>query len=196
MSGFDILTDNTVGSNHDIILSDTGEWTFCSTLQELVTQKIQLRLNCWLGEWSYNEDFGTPYKTKIFVAGLTKEEVDAEIITVINEIDEIDYITGLESSLDRYNRIYTIDYLSVYVADQSIEIPTIAVGNSGATNEYPEPYSFEDFTICSDTDDSDDAYSTTNEYYYLVNYRMADTNAYTGEVGDSTWWNQWSDGVE
>lgn len=195
MSGFDILTDNSEGSTHDIILSDSGEWTFCTTMQELVTQKIQMRLNCWLGEWSYNEEFGTPYKTKIFTSGLTKDEIDAEILRVINEIEEIDYITGLDSEIDRYNRIYTINSLDVYVADQEITIPTVSVGNTGRTNDYGEPYSFEDFTICED-DSDDDEYSTTNRYYYLVNYRMADTNAYTGEIGDSTWWNQWQDGVE
>lgn len=179
MAGIDIYTDPT-GVN-DIVLDEKGDFRWTQTRQESLTQQVRILLTTWLGEWSFNLEFGTPYKQRLLVGNLTESEINSEIKRVIlDNIDDITAVTSVVTEFDRSNRILALT-VEVYCDNETIEIP---IANPHTKlNTYPEPRSFEDFVICS-LDPETASLESINTLHYHLNYELPD-------YGSSTWWNTW-----
>lgn len=188
MPRFDFKTDESSTGTDDIVLDANGEFQFTSTLQESLVQRIRILLNVWQGEWQYNLLFGTPYRQRIFTSGFTKEEVDAEIVRVISQLTDITSISGIDSTLDRADRVYTLNRIDVFVNNQQLSVPISSPQKK--LNIYPDPRDFDDFQICSLGEVTTEE---INNFYKLLNFDMSNTDPNNGgNPGDSTWWNTWS----
>ena len=182
MARVDFLTDE---ENEDIIMSDTGEFQFTSTIQESLAQRLGIRLQTWQGTWAYNTTFGTPYTQSILFDSNTKEEVDSIFVSVINQEDDVTSIRNLKSSKDNGSRVYTIDSVEVLTPEGLVDIP-VANPNTN-TNTYPEPLDFNHFKSCSLTDSEIEA---SDLLYKLMNFQLAQPNGQP-DVGTHTWYNLW-----
>jgi hypothetical protein len=85
-----------------------------------VRQRLYITLNAWMGEWVLNIDFGIPYRQNIFVAGATKDVVDAIFLGKVNEFEEIVEILEFESTLDKLTRKYEIERLVARTEDGQV----------------------------------------------------------------------------
>ena len=178
MAGIDIFTDPS-GIN-DMVLNERGDWRWTETTQESLAQRIKNRLTTWLGEWVYNVNYGTPYRQRLMKGGQTKEQLDAQIRSVIFEEDDITSVS-IQSSLDFVNRRYILESVEIYHDNVPITIPISTT--TTPTNIYPEPLSFDDFVICNLGNVS---LSSINELHMFINHEGLPIN------GNSTWWNLWS----
>ena len=189
MARFDFLTDP--DNNDDIIINSKGGFSFTSTVQESVSQRLGIRLKTWKGTWPYNTQFGTPYRQEILYAGNSKEQVDAIFTRVISEVGDITSIKNLKSSKNVVTRQYQIDSVEVYCNDELLTIP---VSNPNQrTNTYPTPRTLEDFPGSCSLDGA--TIEDTNRLYNLVNYQLGLPNG-DPAVGEYTWWNQWGGGSD
>ena len=178
MAGIDIYTDPT-GVN-DIVFDENGDFRWTQTRKESLTQRVRILLTTWLGEWSFNTEFGTPYKQRLLVGNLDEQGLNAEIKRVIlDNIDDITSVVSVVSQYDRDNRIVEME-VEVYFNDELITIPV--ANPQTKLNTYPEPRSFEDFVIC--TLGEGESLEAINTFHYHLNYEMP-------YDGDSTWWNTW-----
>jgi hypothetical protein len=104
-----MLYDIMLGKDNDII-RDNGDFETTKTDFERLRQQISISLKTWMGEWFLNTTFGIPYRQKLLQKGITKSEVDAEFIRVINSFDEVREITYFKSEIDRVNRSYGMSF--------------------------------------------------------------------------------------
>lgn len=117
----------------DIMLSDNGDisiensdFVFTETDSEMLKQRISITLKMWMEEWFLDTTFGVPYRQKLIRKGVTKEEIDAEFIRIINSFDDVSTITYFKSVVDVSSRFYT---MSFYVAtDFGIERFSVVMG--------------------------------------------------------------------
>lgn len=190
MAKYDFKTRTDDGGVEDIELDANGEWNFTSTIQESLAQRLSHRLNTWQGEWVYNLNYGTPYEQRLLSSGISKDQADAEILRVISLEDDITSISEVISTKNNTTRVYEIERVEVFCDNETLTIPISLP--SDRTNNYPEPKEFEDFQICSLGDATEEE---INELYYLINFAMSDFNNITVDVGETTWWNTWSDNL-
>lgn len=189
MAKFDLLTDPETG---DLVIGDTGEISFTSTIQESLSQRLELRLNCWKGTWSYNEDFGTPYRQEILFSGRSREEIDAIFSRVIHEEDDVISIKNMVSSRDTGIRTYNIDYVEVITSSGDLQIP-ITNPNS-RNNLYPTPPDTVDdyFKGCDITEED---LELSNKLYKRMNIELGDVSVDYPDSAIATWRNLWADGT-
>lgn len=189
MARFDFLTDP--DNNDDIIVNSKGGFSFTSTVQESVSQRLGIRLKTWKGTWSYNNQFGTPYRQEILYAGNSKEQVDAIFTRIISEVNDVTSIKNLRSSKNVVTRQYQIDRVEAYCNDELLVIPVSDPNQR--TNTYPTPRTLEDFPGSCSLDGA--TIEDTNRLYNLVNYQLGLPNG-DPAVGEYTWWNQWGGGSD
>ena len=183
MPRYDMYVD--VEGVNDVVLTPTGDFRFTETLQESLAQRLSLRYTTWLGEWSFNLDFGTPYRQRILSGALrTKQELDAEFRRIALLETDVTSVGEIISELNPETRKYDIKRIDVYVNNQSLTVPLSDPNKR--TNSYPEPLSFEDFVLCELTPDEIQA---INDLDNLINVDMQ-------EGGDATWWNSWYGGKD
>lgn len=177
MAKYDFYMD--VTGDNDLILDEKGEFQWVSTVQESLAQRLDLRYKTWFGEWSFNEQFGTPYR-RYFGGGFTKEQLDTEFARIALLEEDVTSVKNITSTLDSINRRYVIQRVEVYTNGGLIEIP---LSNPYLkTNNYPEPYTFSEFSVCGV---SEEDIENVNELYGFVNFTGLPLS------GDSTWWNLW-----
>jgi hypothetical protein len=168
-----------IEEDNDLILDEKGEFTWVPTIQESLAQRLDLRYKTWTGEWVYNTEFGTPYR-RYMKGGFTKQQLDAEFARIALLEEDVTSVKNIISTLDNVNRSYVIDRIEVYTDGGLIEIPLSSPYTK--TNNYPEPYSFDDFLFCKKTEEE---IQGINNLYGYVNYDGLPI------TGSSTWWNIW-----
>ena len=172
----DLLIDETTG-DLDITGGDFG-LTDSSGLS--LRQRLEARFNTWKEEWVYNIAFGTPYRQRLFVAGTTKEQADAEFIAQINLEPDVTAIKNITSTYNPVTRSYVLERVEVYVDDEVLDL---SIASPESTKfSYPIPQEIDEtFNVCGvDQEFLDQA----NALYELLNFDLPET-------GDSTWWNLW-----
>lgn len=178
MAGIDIYADP-LGTN-DIEFDESGDFRWTLTKKESITQQVKILLSTWLGEWSFNTDFGMPYTQRLLVGDLTEDELNAEVKKVIiDNISDITSVTSIVAEWDRDNRIVSMT-LNIYYDEEELEIPVFNAQT--ALNTYPEPRSFQDFEICALDDNAD--LESINAFHEYVNYQLP-------EGYSSSWFNEW-----
>jgi hypothetical protein len=162
MANIDIYFD--VGNSDDIVFDEYGDFRWTQTVQESLSQRLNIRYKTWLGEWRYNTEFGTPYRQRIRLGGYTESELKAEFISIALEEEDVISAKFSSFSWDRENRTMT-GTLVVITEDGEITIPTASVYT--AQNIYPEPYQSASFSFC-DLDSLGINLSDVNKVHLLV----------------------------
>ena len=178
MPRYDMYVD--VEGVNDLVLDSKGDFRFTETVQESLAQRLSIRLNTFLGEWGYNTEFGTPYRQRIWNGGLSKEELDALFIAIIQQEEDVDSVKNIISSLDRTTRTYKVERVEIFCRDESLIIPIHSVERR--QNIYPSPKTFEDFQVCVFTEEE---YAIINRIYQWTNFTLQ-------EGGENTWIDNWS----
>lgn len=96
----DLYLDPTTG---DIVLVGNSPVLVEDTLS-LVRQRIEIRLNTFLGEWFYNSEVGIPYYEEILTQRYNKPIVDSLLRSEILETEDVIEITSFETSFSSSER--------------------------------------------------------------------------------------------
>lgn len=176
--GMDLLVNPDTGD-----LDITGnDFNFTENTSQSLRQRIELRLNTWQEEWSYNTVFGLPVRQKLLAnaGGLNKAQINAEYISQINQEPDVTAIKDIKSSFDPSTRVYQIISVDVYNNDSLYSLSL--VNSEASVYSYPEPINLDNINICGY---STDIVTDANRLYEFINYDLPIT-------GDSTWWQLWN----
>ncbi len=176
MPRYDMYVD--VTGVDDVILSDTGDFTFTSTIREALAQRLAIKLRTLQGEWAFNTELGIPLK-RIMSGEFNKQELDALYTAIIIEDEDVTAVKELTSVIDPYTRKYEIKSVEVYCNDEALDIPVASA--TKRLNEASTPYTIEDFKVCTLTPEE---LAEINKLYHWINYTLY-------EEGDNTWWQKW-----
>jgi hypothetical protein len=99
----------------DIDVDSSGKMLRLVTYQELVKQRIQIKLKAYKGEWFLDTSFGIPYRDTgdgkaIIGKGFTQRDIDAVYIAAIKEDPDVLSIEYFKSTLDRTARGYGVSF--------------------------------------------------------------------------------------
>lgn len=186
MPKYDMFVD--LEDTDDIVLNTTGDFSFTASVQQSLAQRLSIRYKTWLGEWQFNQEFGTPYKQRILRGGLSKEELDNEFVRIALLEEDVTGIGEVFSVIDPYSRRYVLNRIEVFCNNVSLVIPINDPNKR--TNTYPTPRNFEDFKVCTLTSEEIEAAS---KFYYLINTQLGIEGA-DPNTGEYTWWNLWFGG--
>lgn len=109
MAGFKLNSDG------DIEIDNNGKMLLLATKQELVKQRLQIKLKTFKGEWWLDTTYGIPYRDTgdgkaIIGKGFTKKDIDAVYIAAINEDADVTGIEYLYSEYDSIQRMYNLSF--------------------------------------------------------------------------------------
>lgn len=99
-----------LNSSGDIDIDSSGKIQLLNTVQEDVRQRLDIQHNTWQGEWFLDTSFGVPYRQQILGKGLSKDEIDALYVSIINADEDV---INIKSFFSRYNpveREYSLRY--------------------------------------------------------------------------------------
>ncbi len=109
-------------ANGDIEVDNNGKMLLLATKQELVKQRLQIKLKTFKGEYFLDTSYGIPYRDTgdgkaIIGKGLTKKDIDAIYIATINTDQDVNSIEYFYSEYDSPQRYYNVSF-EVKVDDQ------------------------------------------------------------------------------
>lgn len=164
---------------NDLDFSENIDFSWTSTIQDSLVQRLQLKFKTYLGTWGYNTSFGVDY-IGIMQAGFSKEELDNEFVKIIMEEEDVTSVKNIISRYDNKTRRYEIVSADVLTDGGLLTLPLSNPYEK--TNEYPTPYNFDDFVSCLKTEED---IEDINRLYDFVNYSGLPLS------GDSYWWADW-----
>lgn len=102
-------------ANGDIEVDNSGKMLLLATKQELVKQRLQIKLKTFKGEWWLDTTYGIPYRDTgdgkaIIGKGFTKKDIDALYIAAINEDVDVNSIEYFRSEYDSIQRMYNLSF--------------------------------------------------------------------------------------
>lgn len=100
-----------------------------TNLIELVSQRLEIRLNTFLEEWFFNSEVGVPYFEQILVKPFKKDLVESILKNTILETEDVIRITKFESTFSPSTRLYTVTY--------SVEISTDTPSGDPHSSDVP-----------------------------------------------------------
>lgn len=153
-----LLNENSdlVIQNKDIALTDSP--------RDLLKQKILITFRTMTGEWYLNTRFGAYDKNIFLNKAVTKDGIDAYLISILLGFDEVEDIIFFTSTVDNVNRAYSCNFAVRSIAGNGTFSVNILPPGTEAT--YPE--SGLGLTgVCSTTDSE-----SANEFYELMNIRI------------------------
>ncbi len=109
MAGFKLSSDG------DIDVDNSGKMLLLSTFQELVQQRLSIKLKTYKGEWWLDTTFGIPYRDTgdgkaIIGKGFTKADIDALYIAAIREDRDVQSIEYFNSEYNSTFRNYNVAF--------------------------------------------------------------------------------------
>lgn len=98
------ITDNDlVVTAGDLVTTDDAD---------RVAQAVHMRLQAFKGEWFIDRTFGIAYFEDILGQKMITTEYDAVVKAGILEVDGVNRIVSFDSSFDRSNRIYEVEFVA------------------------------------------------------------------------------------
>lgn len=129
-----------LNSAGDIDVDSNGKIQLLSTIQEAVRQRLDIQHKTFQGEWFLDVTFGVPYRQQIIGKGLSKAEIDALYITIINNDPDVLSIRYFQSEYDALAREYSLVY-EVVTSDGVLRADTANLYPAEEV-EYPVPDNF------------------------------------------------------
>ena len=118
-------------NTNDITFKD-GKFLPISTTLDEARQRIQVRLRAWSGQWFLDNTFGLPYKEQIIKKNVKREDIDALVISTINEVEIVNNISSFSSII--LGRVYIVRF----VANVTVEPVSNIRGSTYQEYTYPE----------------------------------------------------------
>lgn len=153
MAGFKLNSDG------DIEVDNSGKMLLLATKQELVKQRLQIKLKTFKGEWWLDTTYGIPYRDTgdgkaIIGKGFTKKDIDALYIAAINEDPDVNSIEYFYSEYDSVHRMYNLSF-EVKTSDEALR------SYSAATHPWEEEtYTYSSTILSSSCDVNFEDWST------------------------------------
>ena len=118
-------------ANGDIEVDNNGKMLLLATKQELVKQRLQIKLKTFKGEYFLDTSFGIPYRDTgdgkaIIGKGFTKKDIDALYVAAINEDPDVNSIEYFYSEYDSVQRWYNLSF-EVRVDDELLSSSSAAI---------------------------------------------------------------------
>lgn len=109
MAGFKL------NSNGDISIDSNKRWLTLTSYQELVRQRLEIKLKTFRGEWFLDTTFGVPYRDNgdgksIIGKGYSKSDIDALFITLIKQDPDVLSIKYFNATYDTITRLYDLKF--------------------------------------------------------------------------------------
>lgn len=99
----------------DILLGKDGDLHFSKgdiVLKNSVSQKINIRLRWFLGEWRWDEDVGLPYFDELLIKKPRIDYFEELIREEIFNVDEVTEVTSVSISYDAATRKAKVNYIA------------------------------------------------------------------------------------
>lgn len=99
----------------DILLGKDGDLHFSNgdiVLKNSVSQKINIRLRWFLGEWRWDEEKGLPYFDELLIKNPSIEYFEELIREEIFNVDEVTEVSSVDISHDASTRKAKIRYVA------------------------------------------------------------------------------------
>lgn len=103
---------------HDVVFIN-GETPVASSQQDVVAQRLKVRLNTFFGEWFLDTSIGIPYFEQVLTKGFDKQSIDALFQAEILSDDGVMELVSYNSTLDSQTRRLRVVF-SVRVADDGV----------------------------------------------------------------------------
>lgn len=102
-------------ANGDIEVDSNGKIQLLSTFQELVRQRLDIKLKTFRGEWFLDTTFGIPYRDTgdgraMIGKGFTSKDIDAIYISTIKEDPDVISIEYFNSNYSPIQREYDLSF--------------------------------------------------------------------------------------
>lgn len=102
-------------ANGDIEVDSNGKIQLLSTFQELVRQRLDIKLKTFRGEWFLDTTFGIPYRDTgdgraMIGKGFTSKDIDAIYIATIKEDPDVISIEYFNSNYNPIQREYDLSF--------------------------------------------------------------------------------------
>lgn len=98
--------DLALSKSGDLYLNSGGDFEIIDS----VRQAIQIKLRWFLGEWKFNEDFGTPYFQKILIKNPNIAVVEKALRDQILSVDGVTGIKSISLDEDKSERSLTVEF--------------------------------------------------------------------------------------
>lgn len=92
---------------HDVVI-DGFTVSHTKTKQDLITQKLKIKLLWFKEEWFLDNGYGIPYFQEIFVKGVSLEDIDEVFRIAISTEDGVVDLMSYNSTLDPSTRNLTV----------------------------------------------------------------------------------------
>lgn len=161
-----IGVDLQLGDDGDFLVTD-GDLVLTSTIEQEVKQRLNHKLNTWVGTYWRDVTFGTPYRESI-LRKTTKVAVDAEFLRILRADEQVVEILEFDSSLNRNTRFYDLRFVVRTIDGTSLNF--IATSDpAGSEYIYPEAGTGFAITTCSAVADR---IEFGNKLYKLINFDL------------------------
>ena len=94
-------------TTHDVVVKDFN-LVITETKQDLITQKLKIKLLWFMEEWFLNRQYGIPYFQEVFIKGVDMDTLDNVFRTAIKQEDGVLDLISYSSSINESLRTLTI----------------------------------------------------------------------------------------
>ncbi len=159
---YDFLMDP---DGQDLVYS-AGKMGYTQSIRELLRNKLYISFRAFKGEYFYNTDFGIYDKNIFLNKTVTKNQVDAYLISEINSFEEVDELRSFQSEYDPANRIYSLTFVVRTITEEN-GIFTINMLPPGEQIKYPDPQDRIEAALCEVP-----TVENSNAFYELLNFEL------------------------
>lgn len=106
----------------DLVITRGGD----IVLADSVRQAIRIRLLWFAGEWRFNEAFGIPYYTEVYIKNPNLEKIKLILTREIRKVEEVQDVRNMNIALDNSNRVANVTF-TVYTSQETFDME-VALG--------------------------------------------------------------------
>lgn len=168
----DLLLDR--NTNDLVISTTTGDLVRTDSKKSLLRQRISITFQTFVGEWFLNTTFGLIDRTIFFTKPVTKDQLDAFIISKLNAFEEVLEILNFSSEFNKSNRQYDVRF-TVRTDEGNVNL-FVAVTPSGQAIAYPS-----NATQLSSVECELPTIANSSAYYELIHLTWPESFGFTGD---------------
>lgn len=106
----------------DLYVSELGQSRLTATLLEEVAQRLQTKLQFFLGEWFLDTTLGVPYYRDVLVRNPDMAVVKSLFQKLITDDQGVESLVTLDVTLDGATRVLTVEFQAVLVSSEILAL--------------------------------------------------------------------------
>lgn len=114
-----LLLDPNTG---DLAIDALGRLPLTATLLEEVSQRLNTKLQFFLGEWFLDTTLGFPYYRDVLIKNPDLAVIKAELQQLITDDEGVESLVSLDLALDGATRVLQVTAQAVLVSDEVLGI--------------------------------------------------------------------------